>query len=348
MKMNAVSLVARRTFECLTVPAPVPARDEVLIRVKAAGICFTDVEMFNGTQPYFAMGLARFPVILGHEWSGEIVEVGQAVKRFHVGERVTGDVSIGCGTCRFCMTGFYNLCAVKQEVGLCRGKDGAFAEFLTMPERHVYALPSALSFEDGAGVEPAATCVKAIGKAGLSPGDSVLVTGDGTIGLLAVQAARAFGAGQILVSGSSPRKLKLARELGADIAIDVSRDDALEACRAATGGLGVDVAVEAAGQLPALRDCIRCVRMGGKICGIGVYAAPYPDFPAAELVVRDITFYGSIASPNAFPSTLRLMERGSLRTRPLITHEFKLSDAARAFELMEEKSSERIKVMLRP
>lgn len=346
--MNAVSLVAKRKFDCVSIQTPAPADNEVLIRVKAVGICYTDVEMFNGTQPYFAMGLAHFPVILGHEWSGEIVETGRDAKRFCVGERVTGDVSIGCGQCRFCMTGSYNLCVVKQEVGLCRGKDGAFAEFLTMPERHVYALPKSVSYEEGAGVEPAATCVKAISKAGLSPGDSVLVTGDGTIGLLAVQAAKAFGAGLVIVSGNTQMKLKLARELGADIAVDVSKDNAVDVCKDATGGLGVDFAIEAAGQIPALRDCIRCVRMGGKLCVIGVYETPYPDFPAAELVVRDITFYGSIASPNAFPGTLRFLERGSIRTRPLITHEFKLSDARQAFEVMEQRSAERIKVLLRP
>lgn len=346
--MEAVSLVEKRKFDYVSVRTPVPAENEVLIRIKAVGICYTDVEMFNGTQPYFAMGLAHFPVILGHEWSGEIVEAGRNVTRFRTGDRVTGDVSIGCGQCRFCMTGFYNLCTIKQEVGLCRGKDGAFAQFLTMPERHVYLLPTCVSYEEGAGVEPAATAVKAISKAGLSAGDTVLVSGDGTIGLLAVQAARAFGAGNVIVSGSSQMKLKLALELGADVAVDVTKDSAIDVCKDETGGLGVDFAIEAAGQIPALRDCIKAVRMGGKLCVIGVYEQPYPDFPAAELVVRDITLYGSIASPNAFPATLGLFENGRIRTRPLITHEFKLSQASEAIGLMEDKSTERIKILLRP
>ena len=346
--MNAVALTAKRTFECRTVPTPEPVGDEVLIRIKAAGICYSDIEMFNGTQPYFAMGLANYPVILGHEWSGEIVAIGKAVRRWRTGQRVTGDVSIGCGECRFCMTGCYHLCVVKQEVGLCRGKDGAFAEFLIMPERHLYALPDTLSDEEGALVEPAATCVKAIGKSGLAPGDTVLVTGDGTIGLLAAQAAKAFGAGTVIVSGGTEMKLKLALQLGADAALNISDGNVAHACKQATGGLGVDLAIEASGQIPALRDCIQSVRMGGKICAIGVYEKTYPDFPAADLVVRDITLIGSVASPNAFPATLQLMQRGSIRTKPLITHEFKLGEVRHAFQVMEERAAERVKILLRP
>ncbi|MBI3830958.1 MAG: alcohol dehydrogenase catalytic domain-containing protein [Planctomycetes bacterium] len=346
--MKAARLTSKRSIEFTEVPTPEPAPGEVLIRVKAAGVCYTDVEMFNGTQPYFAMGLAHYPLILGHEWSGEIAALGVGVNAFKPGERVTGDVSLGCTRCRFCLAGQYNLCVVKQEVGLCRGKDGAFAEFLTMPARHVYRLPDDLSYEEGAGVEPAATCVKGIHKTGLNAGDAVLVAGDGTIGLLGIQAAKAAGAGLVIATGTDEKKLALALELGADVAVDVRKQMPAEAARAATSGFGVDLALECSGRIPALRDCIESVRMGGRLCVIGVYEKSYPDFPATDLVVRDISFVGSVASPNAFPQTLRFMRQGRIRLAPLVTHTLPLAEVARAFEIMENPASGRIKILLKP
>ncbi|MCW8130271.1 MAG: alcohol dehydrogenase catalytic domain-containing protein [Planctomycetota bacterium] len=346
--MKAVRLTGPRSLAYADVPEPVPSPGEALVRVKAAGVCFTDVEMFRGTQPYFAMGLAHYPLTLGHEWSGEVAAVGAGVEDFRPGDRVTGDVSLGCARCRFCLAGQYNLCVVKQEVGLCRGKDGAFAEYLTMPARHLYRLPDALSYEEGAGVEPAATCVKGIHKAGLRAGDAVLVAGDGTIGLLGVQAARAAGAGLVIATGTDERKLALSRQLGADRVVDVRREKAAEAAREATGGYGVDLAIECSGRIPALRDCIQAARMGGTICVLGVYEKAFPDFPAAEIVVRDLTLVGSVASPNAFVETLRFMEQGRIRVAPLVTHTLPLAEAARAFELMEDPASGRIKILLQP
>jgi 2-desacetyl-2-hydroxyethyl bacteriochlorophyllide A dehydrogenase len=345
--MLAAQLTAKRTIRLAEVPTPKPGRDEVLIRVRASGLCYTDVELFNGTQPYFAMGLAHHPMIPGHEWSGEISELGEDVQQFRTGDRVTGDVSIGCTHCRFCLAGQYNLCVVKQEVGLCRGKDGAFAEFLTMPARHVYRLPDSLSFEEGAGVEPAATCVKGIHKTGLRAGDAVLVSGDGTIGLLGIQAAKAAGAGIVIATGTDEKKLALAKSLGAELTVDVRSQKPADIARDATGGFGVDLAMECSGQIPALRDCIQAVRMGGRLCVIGVYEKTYPDFPATDLVVRDITFVGSVASPNAFPETLRFMEQGRIRLAPLVTHTLPLGEIGRAFEIMENPSSGRIKILLK-
>lgn len=346
--MKAARLTGKRSIEFTDVPTPEPGPGEVLVRVKAAGLCYTDVEMFSGTQPYFAMGLAHYPLTLGHEWSGEVAAVGAGVADFKHGDRVTGDVSLGCTRCRFCIAGQYNLCVVKQEVGLCRGKDGAFAEYLTMPARHVYRLPDDLNFDEGAGVEPAATCVKGIHKAGLNAGDTVLVAGDGTIGLLGVQAAKAAGAGLVMATGMDEKKLALARELGADVAVDVRKQRAAEAAREATSGYGVDLAMECSGRIPALRDCIESVRMGGKLCVIGVYEKAYPDFPATDLVVRDISFVGSVASPNAFPQTLRFMQQGRIRLAPLVTHTLPLSEIVRAFEIMENPASGRIKILLKP
>ncbi|MBI4025743.1 MAG: alcohol dehydrogenase catalytic domain-containing protein [Verrucomicrobia bacterium] len=346
--MYAFQLTGPNAGQYREVARPKPREDELLIRVHRVGLCGTDVEMLRGTMPYFRLGWATYPVILGHEWSGTVVETGRAVDNFRVGDRVTGDVSIGCGRCVECLRGFYNLCVVKQEVGLCRGKDGAFAQCLTMPARHCYKLPDNVSLDDGAFTEPAATVVKAIRKVGFQPGATVLVAGDGPIGLLAAQAAAAYGAGWVVVSGTSPRKLQLAASLGAHAVVNVGQDDLDTFIKDQTGGLGVDYAVEASGHNAALAQCLQATRPGGTISVVGIYERPIEKLDMGMAVVRDLTICCSVASPNAFEQTLRLMATGKLQTKPLVTHVLDLADAAQAFELQQTQPEQRIKIHLRP
>ena len=346
--MFALRLSGPQACEFVETERPRPADDEVLIRVHRVGICGTDVEMLRGTMPYFRLGWTQYPVILGHEWSGTIVEAGTAVDRFTAGDRVTGDVSIGCGRCEPCMRGLYNLCEVKQEVGLCRGKDGAFAQYLTMPARHCYALPEGVSLDAGALVEPAATVVKAIRKAGMEPGVTALITGDGPIGLLAVQAALAHGAGWVVLAGTEPSKLKLGRELGAHVVVDVRKEDLKEVVMDNTANRGVDLAVEASGNGQALSSCMDCTRMGGTVSVVGIYEEPIAQLDMGMAVVRDLNLICSVASPNSFEQTLRLMALGKIDGEPLVTHVLPLAEAGKAFEIQQTAVEERIKIHLEP
>ena len=261
---------------------------------------------------------------------------------------MTGDVTIGCGHCVNCMRGLYNLCVTKQEVGLCRGKDGAFAQYLTMPARHCYRLPEAVDLDDGALVEPAATVVKAIRKARFEPGATVLITGDGPIGLLALQAAAAYGAGWTVLSGADSTKLAMAERLGADAVVDVRQTDVVTFVNDHTGGLGVDYSVEASGQAAALDDCLAATRQGGSISVVGIYEKPIEKLDMGMAVVRDLTLCCSVASPNAFEQTLRLMASGKMEVRPLVTQVLDLAEAAKAIELQQSSSAERIKIHLEP
>ena len=346
--MYAYQLTGPNQGVYLEVDRPQPAPGEVLIRTHRVGLCGTDVEMLHGTMPYFRLGWTQYPVILGHEWSGTVEEVGSAVGTFATGDRVTGDVSIGCGDCVNCMRGLYNLCITKQEVGLCRGKDGAFAQYLTMPARHCYHLPEAVSLDDGALVEPAATVVKAIRKVGFEPGATVLVTGDGPIGLLAMQAAAAYGAGWIFVSGADAGKLAMARKFGAQATINVADTNVTEYINDHTGGLGVDYSVEASGHPAAFEDCITATRQGGTISVVGIYERPIENLDMGVAVVRDLTICCSVASPNAFEQTLRLMATGKLQVAPLVTHVLDLAEAEKAFEIQRSQPDKRIKIHLQP
>jgi 2-desacetyl-2-hydroxyethyl bacteriochlorophyllide A dehydrogenase len=346
--MFAFQLTGPERGRYTEVERPRPREDELLIRVHRVGLCGTDVEMLHGTMPYFRLGWAQYPVILGHEWSGTVVETGSAVSEFTVGDRVTGDVTIGCGHCVNCMRGLYNLCVTKQEVGLCRGKDGAFAQYLTMPARHCYRLPQSVDLDDGAFVEPAATVVKAIRKVGFEPGATVLVTGDGPIGLLAAQAAAAWGGGWVLVRGASPSNLALAKRLGVNAVLDVMKDDPVAFIQDHTGGLGVDYAIEASGHNRAFEHCLAATRQGGTISVVGIYERPIEKLDMGMAVVRDLTICCSVASPNAFEQTLRLMAAGKIQTKPLVTHVLELAEATKAFEIQQTQPEQRIKIHLRP
>ncbi len=346
--MYAYRLIGPRRGEYVEMDCPKPREDEVLIRVHRVGLCGTDVEMLHGTMPYFKMGWAQYPVILGHEWSGTVVEMGSAVESFQKGDLVTGDVTIGCGHCASCKRGDYNLCVVKQEVGLCRGKMGAFAEYLTMPAKHCYRLPAGVDLDDGALTEPTATVVKAIRKVGFEPGATVLVTGDGPIGLLAVQACAAYGAGWVVVSGTSPAKLALAKQLGADFTVNVIQDDLHNFIMDHTCGQGVDYAVEASGHPQALEHCLQTTRQGGVISVVGIYERPIASLDLGLAVVRDLTLCCSVAGPNTFDQTLRLMAAGKIKVKALVTHVLDLGEAPRAFEIQQTQPEQRIKIHLRP
>lgn len=346
--MFAYQLTGPEQGRFVELDRPVPKEDELLIRTHVVGICGTDVEMLRGTMPYFQLGWATYPVILGHEWSGTVVQTGSAVADFVIGDRVTGDVTIGCGRCTSCMAGHYNVCVIKQEVGLCRGKDGGFAQYLTMPARHSYRLPPEVDLDAGALVEPAATVLKAIRKAQFEPGATVLVTGDGPIGLLALQAALAYGAGWVVLSGASTAKLALGRKLGAHATIDVRTTNVTEYILDHTGGRGVDYTIEASGHPQALNDSLTATRQGGTISVVGIYERPIEKLDMGMAVVRDLTLCCSVASPNAFEQTLRLMASGKLDVSPLITHHIDLEEAPKAFELQQQADDSRIKIHLRP
>jgi len=346
--MKAARLTAPRRIEYLDVPEPTCADDEVLIQVKKVGVCGTDVEMYHGTMAYFKMGWTQYPITLGHEWSGVVVDRGRDVAEPAVGDRVTGDVTIGCGRCDNCMRGMYNICLSKIEVGLCRGKDGAYADYLTMPARHTYRIPDSVSFEEAACTEPAATVVKAIRKAQFEPGAICVILGDGPIGLLGLQAADACGAGMVILTGTIDAKLDVGRKIGADLTVNVRKEDLRAIIDDVTNGVGADFVMEASGNPDAFKQAAEITRMGGTVSVVGLYETPIPDCDMGTAVVRDLNLITSVASQNAFRQTLRLMARGKIRTRPLISHEFSLAETTRAFDVQINRPAERTKILLAP
>lgn len=330
------------------VPTPRPREGEVLIRVRAEGVCGSDLLLLSGDFPYIKDGRTTYPFTPGHEWAGEVAEVGKGVEGFRVGEAVVGEPSLGCGECSWCLGGRYDLCPQRQEVGSLRNKDGGYAEYIVMPGRHIYKVPKGVSMEEAALTEPAADAFYALQKVKVSGRNLVVILGDGPMGLLSLQMAAAFGAPRVILAGLSDYKLSVARELGATEVINVQKENLREKVENLTQAQGAEVVVEASGNPEAIAETVHLVKPGGEIVVLGIYGGDPIRFDMTPLVLKDATLIGSHVSPNCFIPTLNLMASGKIQTGPLITHRFPLSAVSDALKAQEELEQKRIKIIVLP
>jgi L-iditol 2-dehydrogenase len=330
--------------ELRDVPEPVAGPGEVLIEVKACGICGTDVQVLHDEFPYWP------PVILGHEFSGEIVELGPGASLYKVGDRVVGEPHTqACGQCYLCRTGNIQICKSKRSPGW--GIDGAFAKYLKMPERLLHRIPGNVSFDTAAVVEPAANTVHdVIERAKVDAGDFVVVVGPGPIGLLAGMTARAGGARRVVVIGTKQDeavRLVKAREIGFDTLIAGGDQDAVEAVTEMTGGIGADLVVECSGSAPGIASAIDLVRKKGRICAIGLTGKSTIPFPwdKAAFKVCDL-FFNLSTSYTSWDRTINLVAAGMLPIDKVISHRMRLSEWEQA--IAEIESQRALKVLLIP
>lgn len=328
---------------------PAVADDEVLVRVRACGICGSDVHGYDGSS-----GRRIPPLVMGHEAAGVIERTGAAVSGFSEGDRVTWDSTVSCGACGYCGKGAVNLCDRRMVLGVsCRDyrRDGAFAEYVAIPARILYALPDGLPFEHAALVEALSVVVHAVRRGGLimkrDMPDTVVVVGCGTIGLLTIQTLRAFDARRIVAVEINPARRELARRVGADVVLDPAAVDVAAEVRRLTGGAGADHALEAVGLSETVRMCIDAVRKGGEITLIG-NVSPRVDLPLQEVVTRELTLYGTCSSSGEYPECLNLLQTGAVDVRPLISVTAPLEEGAAWFERLHRGDDAVLKVILRP
>jgi L-iditol 2-dehydrogenase len=308
--------------EIVEVPVPTPGEGEVLIRVKAAGICASDVAAFTGKHD-----VRRPPVITGHELAGEIVEVGPGVRTRTVGEPVAVEPHCGCGTCVFCRQGHYNECPAKRFVGVGDWV-GAFAEFVVATEGMCHPLREGMTYEEGACLEPLCVGLHAVRRAGIRMGESVAILGVGTIGMMTLLGARCCAPGWIAVTDPSPAKRQMAERCGADLALDPFAQDPVEVIQQATDGLGVDAVFVAVAAGAVLRQAVQMCRRMGRLVIIASF------FQGGALEVRQIqarerTVIGSsMYTAEDYRLAIRLWGRGYLQALPsLITERIRLEDA---------------------
>lgn len=344
--MKAIRYYGPRDCRFEEVPKPSPGPDDVLIRVRAAGICGTDLEVYDGIMFYFTSGMTRTPITPGHEWSGEVVEVGSNVTRFRCGDRVTGECSVGCGHCDLCKKGWYNQCTHRTETGLLN-RDGGFAEFIVMPAGNVFGIGD-LSFEQAATIEPAGIALYPTKLAGVSPSDYVAVVGSGPIGLFMVQTARAYGARKVILIGSRDERLACGKKFGADLVLDYRKDDIPAAVRDATDGHGADVILEAVGHPTAWNIITSIFAPRARVAITGLFAGKTCDVLWDPLVVNNITVMTTVGAPNCWEECVSLHERGLLSSDGIITHKLPLSNFVQGIEMARSRSEGAIKIILTP
>lgn len=342
--MKALVLTEYRRFEIQDLPEPEIGPEEVLVAVRACGICGSDVHGMDGST-----GRRRPPIVMGHEAAGVIVRRGDAVRQWQEGERVTFDSTIYCGHCGYCRAGQINLCDNRRVLGVsCEDyrRHGAFAEFVAVPQHILYRLPENLSFEWAALVEPVSIAFHAVRRTRVALGDTAVVVGSGMIGLLLVQALRLSGCGRILAVDVDPRRLQLACRMGADEAIDARQDVAAEVARR-TGGRGADLAFEAVGLTPSVQSAVASLRKGGQLTLVG-NISPKIELPLQAVVTRELTLWGSCASQGEYPACLDALARGAIKVDELLSAVAPLEEGPSWFERLYAANEGLMKVVLHP
>ena len=327
------------------VPQPEVGPEDVLVQVKACGICGSDIHGLDGSS-----GRRIPPLIMGHEASGVVAGVGSRVSGWQVGDRVTFDSTVYCGRCHFCRQGQINLCDNRRVLGVSCGEyrqHGAFAEYVSVPQHILYRLPEALSFEQATFVEGLSIAFHAVGRTPITLNDAAAVVGAGMIGLLVIQALRAAGCGWILAVDLDPQRLALARQLGADEGLDPTAVDVAAEVQRRTAGRGADLAFEVVGLPPTLKLAIDCVRKGGSVTMVG-NLAPTAEFPLQAAVTRELTLYGSCTSRGEYPACLDMLARGAIQVEPLVSAVAPLAEGAEWFERLHKGRPGLLKVILRP
>ncbi len=351
--MKAVVYPEPNQFEIRDVAKPEPGPGQALVRIESTTICGTDLRVLAGLFPG-----VKFPHIPGHEWAGEVVAVAPDVTEVAPGDRVAAEPHVGCGRCIPCMNGLYNLCEHYGDVSKGHAHigftvPGGLAEYCAVSVKALHKLPTNLSYDQGAFCESVGVALYALDRAGVQPGDSVIVVGPGAIGLVAVQIARAQGATRVVLVGHTdgPR-LALAKTLGVDATVDLAEvsGQPVEHVRGLVGGKGADVVIEFAGTAAAAQMALLFARRGGRValCG-STSPGKILEIDCSVIVRGHLNVFGSVANPRWICRRgLDLVSKGFVDVDPLLTHHFALERFGEALEVFKSKAAGAYRVMLHP
>jgi L-iditol 2-dehydrogenase len=332
--MKAAVLHAVGDLRYEDVPVPKTTAGEVLVKVRTAGVCGSDIPrvMTKGTY--------SFPLVPGHEFAGEVAQIGDGVSTFNVGDRVAVFPLIPCGKCAYCQIGEYAQCDDYDYLGSRR--DGGFAEYVAAPADNLVPIPDNVDFDCAAMTEPASVALHALRRTGVDPGDSVAILGAGPIGIILAQWARICGAGRIFLTDIVDEKLDVARRYSFKDCINAKQEDAVERIVEETDGRGADICIEAAGTAATFEQSLRIARKLGKVILMGNVTGDVviPERTASAILRGQLTIYGTWNSSftavpkNEWRTALQFMSSGALNLKPLITHKFKLDQVNDAFDMM--------------
>ena len=343
--VKALVLENLRDLQLRDVPEPELGSGDVLIEVKACGICGSDVHGYDGST-----GRRIPPIIMGHEAAGIVIRVDPEVGTVGVGERVTFDSTVSCGICSFCRTGDVNLCDSRQVLGVSYGdyrRNGAFAEYVSVPAHIVYPLPMDFPFEKASLIEAVSIAVHAAKITEIRPGSSAAVIGAGMIGVLAVQAFRQYGCEKVFAVDLEQDRLDVAHRLGADETFLATDPELTHKLNQSAGGKGIDIVVDAVGTQSSIATAIQVVRRGGTVTLIG-NLAPKVEIPLQSVVTRQLRLLGSCASAGEYRECIELVANGSINVDPLVSAVVPLSEGPAWFDRLYNREPGLMKVILQP
>jgi L-iditol 2-dehydrogenase len=343
--MRALLLSEYKKLSVVEMPTPEIGDDDALVRVRACGVCGSDIHGYDGST-----GRRIPPLVMGHEAAGVIERVGRDVHGFTAGDRVTFDSTVSCGACDFCRRGQINLCDNRTVLGVSCGdyrRHGAFAEYVAVPSHILYKLPDSLPFEHAALIEAVSIAVHAVGRHVPRPDDAVVVVGSGMIGLLVIQVLKHKGSRNIVAVDLDPQKLALAERMGATRTVNAKERDVPAAVRDVTAGRGADVSFEVVGHGDTVLSAIRSLRKGGTVVLVG-NLTPSVTLPLQEVVSREISILGSCASSGEIPECIDLLARGVVDVEPLISFKASLDEGPALFARLYGGDRTLMKVIIQP
>ena len=343
--MKALVLTEYNCFEYKDMPQPAIDNDQVLVRVKACGICGSDVHGADGST-----GRRQPPIVMGHEAAGVIDQIGDTVTEWKPGDRVTFDSTVYCGNCWFCSRGQINLCDNRRVLGVSCDEyrqHGALAEYVAVPQRILYSLPDDVTFAQAAMVEPVSIAVHAVARTTVSLSDTAVVIGTGMIGLLLVQALRAADCENIIAVDIDDDKLALARKLGAHVILRSDKSDVAAEVLKLTDNRGADIAFEVVGIEQTVNLAISSLRKGAQLTLVG-NLSPTVQIPLQAIVTREISINGSCASCGEYPACLDMMATGTMDVDTLMSAQAPLSEGASWFKRLQDGEKGLMKVILIP
>ena len=336
--MKAAVMHGAKDIRTESVPDPVCESHGVIIKVKTCGVCGSDLHVYKRD--------GQAGTIFGHEFSGDVVEVGSQVQGIKAGIRVTAAGFRPCGKCFWCQQGKMHRCSAMALLGY--QFPGAMAQYVHVPfaalGRSIFPLPEELTYEDGASVEPLSISYFSVNRAQPKESETIAVIGLGVIGLYAIQVLKAMGVGKILTSGRRPSRLGAAKICGADVVIDAAKDDAVKAIMEKTANQGVNTVLECAGTQVTFDQSVAMARGGGKVMLVGIHEEPLKWEPLPA-ISKNLTLIGCLGGN--FPAAIELLKSGKVKTTSMVTHSFSLDQAAEAFNAQLQDPSA-IKVMIKP
>jgi L-iditol 2-dehydrogenase len=343
--MKAAIMHNTREIRIEELPVPTIGQGEVLVKVMAVGICGSDLHYY--THGRIGKYVVEKPIILGHECAGDIAAVGSHVSRFKVGDRVAVEPGVTCGHCEACKEGRYNLCPDVQFLAT-PPVDGAFVQYIKIREDFVFSIPDELSYEEAALIEPFSVGIHAATRTKLQPGSTIAIMGMGPVGLMAVAAAKAFGADTIIVTDLEPLRLDAAKQMGATHIINVRDQDPVREVKQITNGQGVDVAWETAGNPKALQSALGSLRRGGKLAIVGLPAQDEIPLNVPFIADNEVDIYGIFRYANTYPKGIKFLAAGIVDATKLITDKYALDQTQEAMERALNYKSECLKVIVYP